>query len=234
MFADVPSVDPFSYVARIPFFICALKETLFMFVLRETLTAKRTKIPDGIVMTELETNCSVGEGLTGVEIAVPLTVKIVITLEIRSCFEAVVATSNDAIVSVRKFCTLREVKDEFCEVSILEEAYVNKVLRSVVADFITRELVATTKNPLERFPLEEGVAKTFIDGTAVYLEVCDTAKLVVCVRETLNSGVALDCSTRLLVAFTGLPSLEKLEIVDMEADDNALKLVVATRNLLDI
>ena len=273
MFPDVPSEEPFSYVARIPVFICALKESLFMFVLRDTFTAKRTKTPDGIVMTELETNCSVGEGFIRVEVSVSLAEKIEILLEIFSWLEAVVATSNDAIVSVSEFCMLREVKVKFCEVFSLEEACVNEVLWPVsddsntcglvvitknslerfpleegVADtFIdvtavyfdsnTCGLVVITKNSLERFPLEEGVADTFIDVTAVYFEVCDAAKRVVCVggtlwKETLSAGVALDCSTELLVVLTGLPSLERLEIVVLEAEDSAVKLV--TRKLPNV
>lgn len=230
MFPDVPSEEPFSYVARIPVFICALKESLFMFVLRDTFTAKRTKTPDGIVMTELETNCSVGEGFIRVEVSVSLAEKIEILLEIFSWLEAVVATSNDAIVSVSEFCMLREVKVKFCEVFSLEEACVNEVLWPVSDDSNTCGLVVITKNSLERFPLEEGVADTFIDVTAVYFEVCDAAKRVVCVggtlwKETLSAGVALDCSTELLVVLTGLPSLERLEIVVLEAEDSAVKLV---------
>lgn len=230
MFPDVPSEEPFSYVARIPVFICALKESLFMFVLRDTFTAKRTKTPDGIVMTELETNCSVGEGFIRVEVSVSLAEKIEILLEIFSWLEAVVATSNDAIVSVSEFCMLREVKVKFCEVFSLEEACVNEVLWPVSDDSNTCGLVVINKNSLERFPLEEGVADTFIDVTAVYFEVCDAAKRVVCVggtlwKETLSAGVALDCSTELLVVLTGLPSLERLEIVVLEAEDSAVKLV---------
>lgn len=237
MFPDVPSEEPFSYVARIPVFICALKESLFMFVLRDTFTAKRTKTPDGIVMTELETNCSVGEGFIRVEVSVSLAEKIEILLEIFSWLEAVVATSNDAIVSVSEFCMLREVKVKFCEVFSLEEACVNEVLWPVSDDSNTCGLVVITKNSLERFPLEEGVADTFIDVTAVYFEVCDAAKRVVCVggtlwKETLSAGVALDCSTELLVVLTGLPSLERLEIVVLEAEDSAVKLV--TRKLPNV
>lgn len=237
MFPDVPSEEPFSYVARIPVFICALKESLFMFVLRDTFTAKRTKTPDGIVMTELETNCSVGEGFIRVEVSVSLAEKIEILLEIFSWLEAVVATSNDAIVSVSEFCMLREVKVKFCEVFSLEEACVNEVLWPVSDDSNTCGLVVITKNSLERFPLEEGVADTFIDVTAVYFEVFDAAKRVVCVggtlwKETLSAGVALDCSTELLVVLTGLPSLERLEIVVLEAEDSAVKLV--TRKLPNI
>lgn len=237
MFPDVPSEEPFSYVARIPVFICALKESLFMFVLRDTFTAKRTKTPDGIVMTELETNCSVGEGFIRVEVSVSLAEKIEILLEIFSWLEAVVATSNDAIVSVSEFCMLREVKVKFCEVFSLEEACVNEVLWPVSDDSNTCGLVVITKNSLERFPLEEGVADTFIDVTAVYFEVFDAAKRVVCVggtlwKETLSAGVALDCSTELLVVVTGLPSLERLEIVVLEAEDSAVKLV--TRKLPNV
>ena len=237
MFPDVPSEEPFSYVARIPVFICALKESLFMFVLRDTFTAKRTKTPDGIVMTELETNCSVGECFIRVEVSVSLAEKIEILLEIFSWLEAVVATSNDAIVSVSEFCMLREVKVKFCEVFSLEEACVNEVLWPVSDDSNTCGLVVINKNSLERFPLEEGVADTFIDVTAVYFEVCDAAKRVVCVggtlwKETLSAGVALDFSTELLVVLTGLPSLERLEIVVLEAEDNAVKLV--TRKLLNV
>ena len=237
MFPDVPSEEPFSYVARIPVFICALKESLFMFVLRDTFTAKRTKTPDGIVMTELETNCSVGEGFIRVEVSVSLAEKIEISLEIFSWLEAVVATSNDAIVSVSEFCMLREVKVKFCEVFSLEEACVNEVLWPVSDDSNTCGLVVITKNSLERFPLEEGVADTFIDVTAVYFEVCDAAKRVVCVggtlwKETLSTGVALDFSTELLVVLTGLPSLERLEIVVLEAEDSAVKLV--TRKLPNV
>lgn len=237
MFPDVPSEEPFSYVARIPVFICAPKESLFMFVLRDTFTAKRTKTPDGIVMTELETNCSVGEGFIRVEVSVSLAEKIEILLEIFSWLEAVVATSNDAIVSVSEFCMLREVKVKFCGVSSLEEACVNEVLWPVSDDSNTCGLVVITKNSLERFPLEEGVADTFIDVTAVYFEVCDATKRVVCVggtlwKETLSAGVALDCSTELLVVLTGLPSLERLEIVVLEAEDSAVKLV--TRKLLNV
>lgn len=237
MFPDVPSEEPFSYVARIPVFICALKESLFMFVLRDTFTAKRTKTPDGIVMTELETNCSVGEGFIRVEVSVSLAEKIEILLEIFSWLEAVVATSNDAIVSVSEFCMLREVKVKFCEVFSLEEACVNEVLWPVSDDSNTCGLVVITKNSLERFPLEEGVADTFLDVTAVYFEVFDAAKRVVCVggtlwKETLSAGVALDCSTELLVVLTGLPSLERLEIVVLEAEDSAVKLV--TRKLPNV
>ena len=237
MFPNVPSEEPFSYVARIPVFICAPKESLFMFVLRDTFTAKRTKTPDGIVMTELETNCSVGEGFIRVEVSVSLAEKIEILLEIFSWLEAVVATSNDAIVSVSEFCMLREVKVKFCGVSSLEEACVNEVLWPVSDDSNTCGLVVITKNSLERFPLEEGVADTFIDVTAIYFEVCDAAKRVVCVggtlwKETLSAGVALDCSTELLVVLTGLPSLERLEIVVLEAEDSAVKLV--TRKLLNV
>ena len=237
MFPDVPSEEPFSYVARIPVFICALKESLFMFVLRDTFTAKRTKTPDGIVMTELETNCSVGEGFIRVEVSVSLAEKIEILLEIFSWLEAVVATSNDAIVSVSEFCMLREVKVKFCEVFSLEEACVNEVLWPVSDDSNTCGLVVITKNSLERFPLEEGVADTFLDVTAVYFEVFDAAKRVVCVggtlwKETLSAGVALDFSTELLVVLTGLPSLERLEIVVLEAEDSAVKLV--TRKLPNV
>lgn len=237
MFPDVPSEEPFSYVARIPVFICALKESLFMFVLRDTFTAKRTKTPDGIVMTELETNCSVGEGFIRVEVSVSLAEKIEILLEIFSWLEAVVATSNDAIVSVSEFCMLREVKVKFCEVFSLEEACVNEVLWPVSDDSNTCGLVVITKNSLERFPLEEGVADTFLDVTAVYFEVFDAAKRVVCVggtlwKETLSAGVALECSTELLVVLTGLPSLERLEIVVLEAEDSAVKLV--TRKLPNV
>lgn len=59
------------------------------------------------------------------------------------------------------------------------------MLWSVVDDLNTGELVADTRTSLDIFPLEEGVSETFIDAIAVYFEVCDAAKLVVCVSNTL-------------------------------------------------
>lgn len=145
------------------------------------------------MVTELETTCSVDDGLCRDDDVKQLVVTMGMLLEGWIRDECVVDAFTDDTAVIVVAVSIR-----LCDVSILP-------LRSEVDDVSTDELVINTGTSLDGMILEKGVSDTFMDAIVVYFWLCDT----------LGIEEAPDCRVELRVTFVVLNDEDIDEVINI-------------------